>query len=83
VGGRADVRPGIDNQRRAMARGERVLVTVEDILADAFELLAIAALKSEPGVLDRAPGAIHEPDVTHWGTRHFAHRAAAPSHHPI
>ncbi len=36
-----DVRPGVDDQRGAMARLKCVLMPGEDILADALEFLAI------------------------------------------
>ena len=52
VGGHADVRAGIDDQRRAATSLERVLVTVEDIMADALELLAVPAEESVSPSLD-------------------------------
>ena len=56
VRGHTDVRAGIDDQRRATAGLERVLVTVEDVLADAVELLAVSAEEAiSPAIDDRLP----------------------------
>ena len=67
VGGHADVRAGIDDQRRAAASLERVLVTVEDVMADALELLAVPAEEPvSPAGDDRPPlgGVAHDPTVS-------------------
>ena len=66
VGGHADVRAGIDDQRRAAASLERVLVTVEDVLADALEFLAVPAEEPvSPAGDDRSPlgGVAHDPTI--------------------
>ena len=63
VGGHADVRAGIDDQRRATAGVEYVLVTVEDVMADALELFAVAAEEPvSPAGEDRPPlgGVAHD-----------------------
>src|SRR5829696_3253549 len=68
VGGHADVRAGIDDQRRATASVEHVLVTVEDVMADALELLEVPAEEPvSPAVDDRSPlgGVAHDPTVSH------------------
>ena len=55
VGCRADVRPGVDDQRRPSPRLEGVLVVTKHVLADARELVAIAAMKVVITALEPAP----------------------------
>jgi hypothetical protein len=67
VGGHADMCTGIDDQRRAAASLECVLVTIEDVMADALELLKVPAEKPVPPTVDdRSPlgGVAHDPTVS-------------------
>jgi hypothetical protein len=57
---------GIEDERRAAASLERVLVTGEDVVADTLELLEVPAEEPiSPAVDDRSPlgGVAHDPTV--------------------
>ena len=74
VSGDADVRAGIDDQWRAAAGLERVLVTVEDVMADALELLAVAAEEPLSAAGDDRPlrgGITHDPTVSRAAGNRF------------
>jgi hypothetical protein len=65
---------GVDDQRRAAAGLERVFMPVEDVKADALELLAVPAEEPvSPAGDDRPPlgGIAHDPTVSHAAAIRF------------